>query len=282
MKTAVLLPCLTLAAALATSAQFAESPAVDDAQLLASLARGAEELQARGQTTPLTNLLAQLQRRTCSLKLAPVSAVPPAVPDLAARWRESVVVVGGVYKCTKCPRWHTSPATGFVISDSGAIATCHHVVNKPTNSTLVVMTSGGKVHPVKEILAADAASDLAILKIDATGLKALPIAPAATVGEPIRVLSHPDRHFFMLTEGIVSRHLVQRKAQRPVTMMAITADFGRGSSGAPVFNLRGAVVGIVDATQSLYYSETNGVKQNLQMVFKHCVASKHLLELVKP
>ena len=64
-------------------------------------------------------------------------------------------------------------------------------------------------------------------------------------------------------------------------MIAITADFAKGSSGAPVFNEYGAVVASVNNTQSTYYSVKNGVKDNLQMVFKNTVSMEHLRELIK-
>ena len=64
-------------------------------------------------------------------------------------------------------------------------------------------------------------------------------------------------------------------------MIAITADFAKGSSGAPVFNEFGAVIGSVNNTQSTYYSEKNGVKNNLQMVFKNTVSLQHLKDLIE-
>jgi S1-C subfamily serine protease len=65
-------------------------------------------------------------------------------------------------------------------------------------------------------------------------------------------------------------------------MFSITADFAKGSSGAPVFNEFGAVIGSVNNTQSTYYSVKNGVKDNLQMVFKNTVSMQHLLNLIQP
>ena len=63
--------------------------------------------------------------------------------------------------------------------------------------------------------------------------------------------------------------------------MSITADYAKGSSGGPVLNPAGEVVGMVSSTQSIYYESDNGQpKGPLQMVVKNCVpvdAVKQLL-----
>ena len=135
------------------------------------------------------------------------------------------------------------------------------------------------------ILAANKATDLAILRAKGKGFTPLPVdtsAQAAPLGGKVRVFSHPDRHFYVLSEGIISRkYLDSARREGPRRMIAITADFAKGSSGAPVFNEYGAVVASVNNTQSTYYSVKNGVKDNLQMVFKNTVSMEHLRELIK-
>jgi V8-like Glu-specific endopeptidase len=63
--------------------------------------------------------------------------------------------------------------------------------------------------------------------------------------------------------------------------MAITADYAKGSSGAPVFNRKGQVVGVVSSTSSIYYSVENGKKENLQMVVKNCIPVESIRELIQ-
>lgn len=130
--------------------------------------------------------------------------------------------------------------------------------------------------------AADA--DVAILQAEGKGFTALPLSTNAPAGMPVRVISHPDHNFYTLSEGVVSRQFVnsRRRGMEPVTMLAITADFAKGSSGGPVFDDTGAVIGIVTSTVSTYYDTNNGRRDNLQMVFKHCIPSGYLLELVRP
>ncbi|MBT3890365.1 MAG: hypothetical protein HOF72_07045, partial [Planctomycetaceae bacterium] len=63
--------------------------------------------------------------------------------------------------------------------------------------------------------------------------------------------------------------------------MFITADYAKGSSGSPVFNSLGEVIGLVSSTESIYYTQTNDVQKNLQMVFHNCVQGQAVLSLIK-
>ena len=63
--------------------------------------------------------------------------------------------------------------------------------------------------------------------------------------------------------------------------MAITADYAKGSSGAPVLNSKGEVVGMVSATNSIYYNKERGQNQNLQMVIKSCIPVDAIRRLIR-
>ena len=205
--------------------------------------------------------------------------------DLPQAATASVVAVGGLHFCRKCSRRHASIASGFVIAPSGAIVTNYHVADSPDEETLVVMTADRRVYPVVRILAASRLDDLAILQIEAEGLRALPLAgsPAdAPVGSAVGVISHPDGRFFCYTAGVVSRYMRVRSEGRFSDAVAITADYARGSSGAPVLNGRGQVVAVVSSTESIYYSEDDSRQQDLQMVFKDCIPVRSLLKLIQP
>jgi S1-C subfamily serine protease len=263
----LLLPGPTWAAekVLRADKPFLPTGEVNDRAILGELNKKTGQLRESKATTRGEDLIKQLSRKTCKLKLSKPGNKKLSTAEIVKRYRKGVVVVSGYYKCKRCPNWHSSAASGFMLTKDGVFCTSYHVVENKDNDTLVIMTGDGRIAPVLEVLAANKRTDLAILRVAGKDYTPLPVATEASPGEKVRVLSHPDKRFYTLSEGII----------------AITADFAKGSSGAPVFNEYGAVVGSVNNTQSTYYNVNKGVKDNLQMVFKNCVSMRHLLELIE-
>lgn len=273
---------LLLALAIASRADLTSEP-VDDRLLQAELLRFAEAQLSAGKTTKADVLKTQLARRRCEVALLPVSTKSETLSAAASRTRPGVAVVGGVFKCKKCTNWHLSAASGFFISADGILVTNHHVVASADKETLVVLSGDGRMAPVTEVLAADAVADVAIVRCKGTGFPALPLSADAADGSPVGVWSHPASHFFSLSAGIVARRFLLQKTGGPkCEALAITADYARGSSGGPVFDDRGNVVGMVASTDSVYYEQENGQQKNLQMVFKNCVSARSILALIEP
>ena len=261
---------------------------IDDQQIIGTIESVATDMIDNKKCTVKAEEFAeQFKREKCSLELpkSPPTTAALSPAQVYERCRKSVLVVSGVYKCGKCSRWHSQPASGFALTADGVIVTNHHVLQKGNNETFVAMTADGRVFPVKEVLASSQRNDIAIARLDlpkGESLAPLPLQSDQPVGSSIAVISHPDRHFYALSLGIISRyHHLQRKPNEKAAIMAITADYARGSSGAPVLNDRGAVVGIVASTNSVYYKNENGKQENLQMVFKQCVPAASLLELIE-
>lgn len=262
-----------------------EALSVDDAEIKRTLVSQATSLMDQGRTADSQTLAAQLNTNRCQLKLPEGDPGVGEAPQILAVARESVVVVSWLYKCAKCTRWHATTASGFVIGSEGVVVTNYHVVDSADNQALVVMTADQHVYPVQRVLAADRAEDLAILKVDAQGLRPLSIAAdpdAAPVGSAVTVISHPDSRFYCCTSGIVSRYTRIRSQGQLVRAMAITADYARGSSGAPVLNERGQVVGVVCSTESIYYTKSAQRQNDLQMVYRTCIPVASLAKLVGP
>ena len=264
--------------------RFDEPTSMEDQLIERQLVEQGSRLINSGQTVDTRVLIKQLERESCRLQLPQTAAVPRDPVQLYRSARDAVVVVAGLYKCRKCTRWHTSTASGFAIGAQGFIATNHHVVNDANLKTIVVMTADQRVYPVQEVMAASRSHDVAILKIAANDLNPLPIAndrAAALVGSDVSVVSHPDGNFYSYTSGIISRYMKIRSAGKQVDAVSITADYARGSSGAPVLNQFGQVVAVVMSTDSVYYTENSRQQRDLQMVFKTCIPSTSLMKLVR-
>ena len=261
-----------------------QAAGIEDRLLKSSLIRQGVALIEGRRTIGAAVLNKQLAVSSCQLDLPPAG---PSVSDSAELFRiakDSVVVVGGLYKCSKCSRWHADTASGFVISPYGAVVTNYHVVDCSTERALVVMTADSHVYPVERVLAASRADDLAILKVDAEGLQPLTLAggvDAAPVGSAVSIISHPDGRFYCYTAGVVSRYMKTELAGQEVDAVAVTADYARGSSGAPVLNSQGQVVAVVSSTESIYYSEDGQRQRDFQMVFRTCIPSSSLWKMIR-
>lgn len=255
---------------------------INDRLIQSTITKQADEWLEAGTATKSEVLAGQLNRKTCSLKLAQPGARALSAQETVEKNRAGVAVVAQPYLCGKCDRSHLSLASGFMLTEDGAFCTSYHVMSNKTARTMIIMTGDGRIAPVREVLAANPATDLIILRAEGRGFTPLPVSTNAAVGSVIRVISHPNQHFYSLTEGIASRYFTMARNRKAVSALAITADFARGSSGAPVFNENGAVVGSVNSTFSSYYgTDDDGHKENLQMVFKNCVAAKHVLEMIE-
>lgn len=271
------------------------SPAIDDLHLKRRFTRALVRLRDSREAVPIKRLLEADRTGWGGIDLTPVPSEKLTPEAVYRKARQSVVLVGKLHRCARCGKWHTSIASGFVLGASGLLVTSYHVVNDPERETIGVMTADGSVYAVKSVLRSHTESDLAILQVDAEGLAPLVVGEEPPVGSSVHVLSHPDGQLFTFTAGIVSRHFWQHRhgggddhendageglpVSHRVRLMAITADFAKGSSGAPVLDERGAVVGVASRTRSVYTTRDDGTTRKLQMVLKLCTPVEALIEL---
>lgn len=200
----------------------------------------------------------------------------------------AVVAIGSVYKCDKCGDWHQQGfATGWIASADGLVVTNAHIFEGATDEVLGVMTHDGRVFPIKGIVASDKLGDAAVFRIDPgeATLPCLKFADSAAPGDDVAVISHPSGRFFCLTSGKISRfHRQHTEGEESTTWMSVTADFAIGSSGGPILNTKGEVVGMVSNTLTAYSeeSEESTPSSDVQMVFKDCVPLSVLRGLFEP
>ncbi len=221
----------------------------------------------------------RFEQRTWAVALPTGGREKLPVPAIAAHAEAATLVLGEFSREPKKREPAFSVAGGaFVIGETGICITSLHVTREKTARGFCAMTRDGRVFPVREVLAFEPVNDLAILQLDlpeGVRLPTLPVALEATpVGTPAYVVSHPDNRFYLLSTGHVARHTLWRTEAGDEAFMSITADFAKGSSGCPVLDERGVVIGIVNNTESIYYDDDGKKKQtDLQMVVKNATPS---------
>ena len=147
--------------------------------------------------------------------------------------------------------------TGFVISEDGYILTNYHVIEDAynTNSPITVMFSSESGYDTTEytaeVIGFERNNDVAVIKIDATGLSAATLGSSSDllVGDTVYAVGNPLGELtYSMTPGIVSAtDRVITTEEGRMNMFQISAAVNEGNSGGPVYNAYGQVVGIVTA-----------------------------------
>jgi serine protease Do len=146
-----------------------------------------------------------------------------------------------------------SLGSGFVINPDGHLITNNHVVDGATE--VRVKLSDGRELPAR-VVGRDPRTDLALLKVEATGLTAIPLGDSATlaVGEPVMAIGNPFGLEQTVTTGIVSA-TGRVIGEGPYDDFIQTdASINPGNSGGPLINASGQVIGINTAM----FSQTGG------------------------
>ena len=132
--------------------------------------------------------------------------------------------------------------TGTVWRPDGMIVTNHRVV--PRDQAVVTLPNGQKLPA--EVVARDPRNDLAIVKVEATGLTAASIGDARglRVGELVLAVGHPFGLRCAVTIGVVSAALGELGPNGGREMIRADVLLGPGNSGGPLVDARGRVVGI--------------------------------------
>src|ERR1051326_2970787 len=159
------------------------------------------------------------------------------LPELVRRIKPSAVAIETVYSHGE----KLSRGSGFFI-DTDRIVTNRHVLEGAYRAE--VHSSTGAVFLVKGVLAVDAEGDLALLKIDppTPQIRPLPLDKTSPQeGESVVVIGNPLGLAGSVTNGIVS---AVRDIPTFGRIIQITAPISAGSSGSPVVNMQGQVIGI--------------------------------------
>lgn len=175
-------------------------------------------------------------------------------------------------------------ASAVALTPDGVCATNYHVVadivmngglgHTDKNDLMrFVMDCDGNVFPLTGILAVDPLNDWAIIKVDPCGqrLTPAPIGGDVAPGTPVYCLASPTGSYFNFTEGMVANRsrTFNKRTGFNKYILDITADYGVGASGGPIFDDCGNLVALVSSTLSVYAQPQQF--RNFQMAYKQTV-----------
>jgi len=168
---------------------------------------------------------------------AKTAAMDKTVQELAAHVKKSVVVV--TFRGRDGER--QGLGAGFIIDPSGLIATNMHVIGEAR--PISVELHDGRKFDVTAIQATERSQDLAILKIDAKELPALPLGNSDELqdGQPIVAIGNPVG----LERSVVAGVLSGRRDIEGRAMLQIALPIERGNSGGPLLDMQGRVHGLL-------------------------------------
>ena len=150
-----------------------------------------------------------------------------------------------------------SSGSGFILTENGYVITNYHVVEDAT--AIDVVMHDGNEYPA-ELVGKDSSNDLAVLKIEATGLPAvkLGVSKNLVIGDMVVAIGNPlGKLASTQTVGYVSgidREVSTGGSITTISMIQTDAAINPGNSGGPLFNMYGEVIGITTAK----YSGTTG------------------------
>jgi len=193
----------------------------------------------------------------CALLCTDVTAQQQSLPHLVQRATSAVVIVAT----------NDGYGTGFFIAPD-LVATNQHVIGG-AGSVLIKAVRNSQTYRA-EVIAVDDENDLAILRVQREGRSTSVLRLAKglppDIGEAIFVVGNPRGYLGTLSTGIVSGYRAIEGGAR----MQISADVSPGSSGSPVLNMRGEVVGIAELSltnsQHLNFAILAGSLQDLLVI----------------
>ena len=191
------------------------------------------------------------------IELNPVEDGEKSLQEIYADCADSIVAITGYVDGKTGYYW----GTGIVLSADGLILTNAHVVEKSDRATV---TLSDNTSYEARLVGADAASDVAVLKIDAEGLKPAVFgdSDALSVGEKVAAIGNPlgEDLRTTLTDGIISA--IGRGVNfngNSMNLLQTNTAINEGNSGGALFNMYGQVIGVTNMKMMSSYSSIEGI-----------------------
>jgi serine protease Do len=212
-------------------------------------------------TTTVAGNTTSISTTHVTIPVATGTAQPlPSIADVVAMVKPSVVAINVKATVTNYDIFGRAyqqegagAGSGWIISSDGLIVTNNHVIAGAT-SIMITFNDGSSLPVDLKNVRADAISDLAVLKVDATGLPALKIGDSNLLreGDWVVAIGNSLGEGIRVTQGIVSRKDVSMQDENGQTLQGLIetdATINPGNSGGPLVNMAGEVIGITNAKE---------------------------------
>jgi Flp pilus assembly protein TadD len=168
------------------------------------------------------------------LLLSNLRLLAHSIPEIVATTKPAVVEIV-TRDATGTPK---TLGTGFFVSSDGLVVTNQHVVEGATS--IAAINNNGAFFQFERVVAQPTGVDLAILKFRAIDVPFLPLGNSTTAveGQKVIVIGNPTGLTGTVSDGIISAFRENR------SLIQITAPISHGSSGSPVMDETGQVIGI--------------------------------------
>ena len=185
----------------------------------------------------LSDLIDEIERQS-DIKL---SELKDELKDIRIKSADFSAIVNDVLQSVVSVKTNVGQGSGAIIDRKGYVVTNVHVISGA--STVRVLTYSGKTYDANTLVGYDENVDIAVLKIDASDLRALNFGDSdeVKVGEKVIAAGNPAGLAFTVTEGIVSAF---RTAQNNIKYIQTDVPINPGNSGGPLINTKGEIIGI--------------------------------------
>lgn len=174
----------------------------------------------------------------CCFVLCSLSLAQENLPDVIKKTAPSIVLIF-TYDSEGNP---FAQGSGFFISENGNIITNRHVLEGSNRAE--VKTAKGEIYPITKIVAEDKEGDIILVSVEVPLKTVHPLQVSSSipeVGERVLVIGNPLGLEQTVSDGIVS---AVRDIPAFGNIIQITAPISAGSSGSPVVNTKGEVIGV--------------------------------------
>ena len=252
------LPVLVLLLIVGTSLAFAGTGSTSPGAMPSDWSDYLENFYQSSQSDTLeTSIERTVLDQAFTLPLAQPGEQELSLQELYAACADSIVGITAYPEDQDGYYW----GTGVIADEAGLIVTNAHVI-EGCASAEVTLYNNESYEAL--LVGADAVSDLALLKIDCSGLPAASFGDISSlsVGDPVAAIGNPLSEEFRstLTNGIISA--IDRGMNyngHTMSLLQTNAAINQGNSGGALFNMYGHVVGLTNMKMMSYFSSIEGI-----------------------